>query len=77
MCVCLAASTEEYALLQEAQVCSKSVLAYVNQAVKDCENMHKLDDLQRRMDRKQIENSNHPLVADYKVMTWNIDWSVS
>lgn len=65
-----AASLEEYILLQEAQTCSKDVLAYVNQAVKDCENLHKLEELQKRIDKKQIENSANPLMAEYKVFIY-------
>ncbi|XP_053408833.1 rho guanine nucleotide exchange factor 12-like isoform X6 [Mercenaria mercenaria] len=50
-------NTEEYSNLERAQKCSKHILEYVNQAVKDCENHQRLIDLQRRIDKKSIDNS--------------------
>ena len=63
----LAANLEEYTKLQRAQQCSKEILAHVNQYVQECENKQKLYDLQRRLDRRPIENSTHPAVMEYKV----------
>lgn len=54
-------------LLTKAARCSRNILSHVNHAVKDCENHHKLVNLQKRLDTKQIQNSQNPLVADYKV----------
>lgn len=50
------ASTEEYSRLERALKLSRSILAYVNQAVKDCENRNKLRMLQRRIDKKQMDS---------------------
>lgn len=50
------ASTEEYSRLERALKLSRSILAYVNQAVKDCENRNKLRILQRKVDKKQMDS---------------------
>lgn len=50
------ASTEEYSRLERALKLSRSILAYVNQAVKDCENRNKLRLLQRKVDKKQMDS---------------------
>lgn len=50
------ASTEEYTRLERALKLSRSILAYVNQAVKDCENRNKLRILQRKVDKKQMDS---------------------
>lgn len=55
-CLCSPANTEEYSNLEKALKCSKHILEYVNQAVKDCENHQRLIDLQRRIDKKSIDN---------------------
>ena len=49
---CFVANTEEYSNLERAHQCSKHILEFVNQAVKDCENHQRLIDLQRRIDKK-------------------------
>lgn len=53
--ICIA-STEEYSRLERALKLSRSILAYVNQAVKDCENRNKLRILQRKVDKKQMDS---------------------
>ena len=63
------ASSEEHKRLQHADELAKGTLAFVNQEVKECENMRRLEDLQKRMDKKAIENSTHPLLQNYKVST--------
>ena len=63
----IVASSEEYELLQKAHACCKEILNYVNQAVRDCENHMKLVDFQRRLDKRSIENSTHPVILEYKV----------
>ena len=65
--VAVAVNTDEHRKLQQASTCSKAILSFVNQAVKDCENHNKLVELQRRLDKRPIENSLHSVVADYKV----------
>ncbi|XP_062571786.1 rho guanine nucleotide exchange factor 11-like isoform X7 [Saccostrea cucullata] len=73
-------STEEYARLERALKLSKQILAYVNQAVKDCENSYKLKMLQRRIDKKQLDHpefreldlGKHKLMLD-GALTWNIN----
>lgn len=57
MIVFVIANTEEHTNLERALKCSKHILEYVNQAVKDCENHQRLIDLQRRIDKKNIDNT--------------------
>lgn len=63
----LSANTEEFDQLVKAHDCSKELLNYVNQRVEESENRQKLVELQRRLDRRPIENSTHPVVSEYKV----------
>eukprot|EP00105_Crassostrea_gigas_P014163 XP_011430726.1 PREDICTED: rho guanine nucleotide exchange factor 11 isoform X29 [Crassostrea gigas] len=73
-------STEEYSRLERALKLSRSILAYVNQAVKDCENRNKLRILQRKVDKKQMDSpefkeldlTKHKLMLD-GTLTWNIN----
>ena len=65
----LTAHSSDHQKLPEALALTRDTLAFVNMAVKNTENRRRLEDLQRRMDRKPIENSNHPLVANHKVST--------
>ncbi|XP_064651024.1 uncharacterized protein LOC135502270 isoform X5 [Lineus longissimus] len=60
------ANTEEYNKLVEAVHCSKNVLNTVNKAVMDAENKHKVIEIQKRMDRRPIDNSSDPNVAKIK-----------
>jgi len=57
-------------MLARVSKCSRAVLEHVNHAVKECENHHKLVALQKRLDTKPIQNSDNPLVADYKVASY-------
>ena len=51
--------------------CSKDILNYVNQAVKDSENHQKLVELQRRLVIRPIENATQNVLAEYKVSGLN------
>lgn len=44
-----AQDTDETENLNRGLKCAKDILAFVNQSVKDCENKHRLEDLQRRL----------------------------
>ena len=63
----LTAHSSDHERLPEALSLTRETLSYVNGAVTECENARRLEDLQRRMDRKPIENSSNPLVANHKV----------
>ncbi|KAK3730510.1 hypothetical protein RRG08_018499 [Elysia crispata] len=54
--------SDEYKHLEQAQEKCKHILAYVNQAVKECENYHKLRDIQRKLDTKSIEANTEDMV---------------
>jgi len=63
----LTADLEEFSRLQEALSASKLILSHVDHAVRECENRHKLADLQTRLDTRQLENSTDQVAAKYKV----------
>lgn len=48
----VAAQSEEHTKLERALQCSKHILEYVNQAVKEYENHYKLEHLQRKVEKK-------------------------
>ncbi|CAL1531771.1 unnamed protein product [Lymnaea stagnalis] len=62
------AGSDEYKHLERAHERCKHILAYVNTAVKECENYHKLKDIQKRLDRKSLETLNDPHLADLKTL---------
>ncbi|VDI23164.1 Rho guanine nucleotide exchange factor 11 [Mytilus galloprovincialis] len=81
------AQSEEHAKLERALQCSKHILEYVNQAVKEYENHYKLEHLQRKVEKKldglstdefdykkmkELDLTKHKLVYD-GVLTWNIN----
>jgi hypothetical protein len=39
----------------------------VNQAVRECENYHKLREMQKKMDKRAIDSSSDPSLAEIKV----------
>ncbi|XP_071095642.1 rho guanine nucleotide exchange factor 11-like isoform X11 [Haliotis cracherodii] len=61
------ANSEEHSQLERARDRSRQILAYVNQAVKDCENYHQLRLIQKRIDKRPIENmSSHHSYEEMK-----------
>ncbi|XP_005108427.2 uncharacterized protein LOC101861614 [Aplysia californica] len=60
------ANSEEHRRLERGLEKCKHILAYVNQAVKECENFHKLKDIQKKLDRKSVEGSTDPALEDVK-----------
>ncbi|XP_076110321.1 rho guanine nucleotide exchange factor 11-like isoform X1 [Mytilus galloprovincialis] len=81
------AQSEEHSKLERALQCSKHILEYVNQAVKEYENHYKLEHLQRKVEKKldglstdefdykkmkELDLTKHKLVYD-GVLTWNIN----
>ena len=63
----MAATSKEYRNLERARERSKHILAYVNQAVRECENYHKLKDMQKRLDTRAIDASTDPSLSSIKV----------
>ncbi|XP_022249398.1 rho guanine nucleotide exchange factor 11-like isoform X1 [Limulus polyphemus] len=59
-------NSEEHSRLLRAVHCSKQILAYVNQAVKEAENEHRLSELQKKMDRSAFEKVEAPIVQNYR-----------
>ena len=64
LCSFISATTPEYSRLERALSLSKNILAYVNQAVKDCENRNKLKRLQSKIDRKQMDHPEFKVIID-------------
>jgi hypothetical protein len=62
----LLADLDEYNQLQEALAASKTILSYVNSAVQECENAVKLNDLQRRLDKKSVDS----VVSEFQVCSF-------
>uniref|UniRef100_A0A0B7BJT2 Uncharacterized protein n=1 Tax=Arion vulgaris TaxID=1028688 RepID=A0A0B7BJT2_9EUPU len=58
--------SEEYMRLERAHVKCKNILALVNQAVKECENYHKLKEIQKKLDRKSLDGFNDPTILELK-----------
>ncbi|XP_074634912.1 rho guanine nucleotide exchange factor 12-like isoform X1 [Acropora palmata] len=52
--------------IERAIKCTKDLLAFVNQSVKDCENQQKLADLQKKIDRRSIESTNNKTMEEFK-----------
>ncbi|XP_064618378.1 rho guanine nucleotide exchange factor 11-like isoform X3 [Liolophura sinensis] len=59
-------NSEDYSRLERALKRSKSILDYVNQAVRECENHQRLVEINKRVDRRPFENSNNPDALEYK-----------
>jgi len=65
--MCFSASSMEHAKLERAFQCSKHILEYVNQAVKEYENHYKLEHLQRKIEKKSDGVSNQEDSRQIKV----------
>lgn len=61
------ATTTEHANLMRAVECSKDILNYVNQAVKEAENYQRLVDFQKKVDRGPFDKFDHPVSHDFRV----------
>ncbi|XP_058877606.1 rho guanine nucleotide exchange factor 11 isoform X3 [Acipenser ruthenus] len=53
-------------LLKRAQHCCRGILKVVNQAVKETENRHRLDQYQRKLDLTPLERTTNPVAAQFK-----------
>ncbi|XP_041087848.1 LOW QUALITY PROTEIN: rho guanine nucleotide exchange factor 11 [Polyodon spathula] len=53
-------------LLKCAQHCCRGILKLVNQAVKETENRHRLDQYQRKLDLTPLERTTNPVAAQFK-----------
>ena len=62
------ADTEEFNKLTEALQLTKSLLEYVNQEARECQNARKVDDLQKRLDRRSIDSSNLLLQVCFEIL---------
>lgn len=45
----------------------REILKYVNEAVKQTENRHRLEGYQKRLDTTSLERASNPLAAEFKV----------
>jgi len=53
--------------LVEAKSLVKHILEQVNEAVRERENLRRAADMNRRLDRRLLEMTNDPLLAEFKV----------
>ncbi|XP_046676809.1 rho guanine nucleotide exchange factor 11-like isoform X3 [Homalodisca vitripennis] len=58
--------TEEAMRIQRAEERSREILNYVNMAVKEAEDQHRLADIQRRLDKAPFDKADHPLASEFK-----------
>ncbi|GAB6027465.1 hypothetical protein CHUAL_001722 [Chamberlinius hualienensis] len=59
-------TTSEYKNITRAVDCSKQILNYVNEAVKEAENCHRLSEWQKKIDWGPFEKSDHPISHEFK-----------
>ncbi|XP_064354932.1 rho guanine nucleotide exchange factor 11 isoform X4 [Dromaius novaehollandiae] len=60
------AGTSEHDKLCRARDQCRDILKYVNEAVKQAENRHRLEGYQKRLDATSLERTNNPLAAEFK-----------
>ncbi|KAI5758356.1 ARHGEF11 [Gulo gulo luscus] len=58
--------TPEHEKLCRARDQCREILKYVNEAVKQTENRHRLEGYQKRLDTTSLERANNPLAAEFK-----------
>ncbi|XP_074079269.1 rho guanine nucleotide exchange factor 11-like isoform X5 [Macrotis lagotis] len=56
----------EYQKLCRARNQCREILKYVNEAVKETENRHRLESYQKRLDTTSLERASNPLAAEFK-----------
>ncbi|XP_012588793.1 PREDICTED: rho guanine nucleotide exchange factor 11 isoform X2 [Condylura cristata] len=61
-----AGGTSEHEKLSRARDQCREILKYVNEAVKQTENQHRLEGYQKRLDTTSLERASNPLAAEFK-----------
>ncbi|EDV19452.1 uncharacterized protein TRIADDRAFT_62108 [Trichoplax adhaerens] len=56
----------DYKNVLKAIECTKETLAFVNQSIKDTEQAQKLLDIHKKLDRRSLDHSNNPAIAEFK-----------
>lgn len=59
--------TSEHEKLCRARDQCREILKFVNEAVKQTENRHRLEGYQKRLDATALERASNPLAAEFKV----------
>jgi hypothetical protein len=59
--------TEELVSVLRAVERSKEILNHVNQAVREAEDIQRLTEIQRRLDKSGFEKVEHPMAGEFKV----------
>lgn len=62
----LAGGTSEHEKLCRARDQCREILKFVNEAVKQTENRHRLEGYQKRLDATALERASNPLAAEFK-----------
>lgn len=63
----LPGGSSEHEKLCRARDQCREILKYVNEAVKQTENQHRLEGYQKRLDTTSLERASNPLAAEFKV----------
>lgn len=63
----LIGGTSEHEKLCRARDQCREILKFVNEAVKQTENRHRLESYQKRLDATALERASNPLAAEFKV----------
>lgn len=63
----LVGGTSEHEKLCRARDQCREILKFVNEAVKQTENRHRLESYQKRLDATALERASNPLAAEFKV----------
>lgn len=63
----LVGGTSEHQKLCRARDQCREILKFVNEAVKQTENRHRLESYQKRLDATALERASNPLAAEFKV----------
>uniref|UniRef100_A0A1B6C0U4 Rho guanine nucleotide exchange factor 12 n=1 Tax=Clastoptera arizonana TaxID=38151 RepID=A0A1B6C0U4_9HEMI len=58
--------TEEAVRVTKAEERSREILNYVNAAVKEAEDQHRLAEIQRRLDKSSFDKFDHPLASEFR-----------
>ncbi|RZF41035.1 hypothetical protein LSTR_LSTR002667 [Laodelphax striatellus] len=65
--------TEEAAQVQRAVERSKEILNFVDKAVKEAEDQHRLAEIQRRLDKTPFDKADNPLASEFRgALVWRI-----
>ncbi|XP_032229131.1 rho guanine nucleotide exchange factor 12 isoform X5 [Nematostella vectensis] len=57
--------------IERAIQCAKDLLAFVNQSVKECENQQRLEEFQKKVDRKPMDSATNKQMEEFKTLDFS------